>query len=430
VNAAVDVIVDRQDDIATVKAIHALSAREPGVLAVSILPGLRSETEVIWAILRALGKRVEQLTPNIKVWWIDAERWLTAHRINEIALLCAQHLDEHMIDELKAHVCRRPGIALALIYGRPVRAGTAAMTDLGAYLSRTRDPPPRGDQAEPWPVVPRSHPLRFRYDCWRELEPEQFARVERRLFGCMTMLGGWCRSTEPSRLPEIERAYRIIIAADDPELAYTRRCGAKLALITHQIPTLLAAPLSLRPHAVTARQLDAVHAYTNPARAGYHLAKLITRLPDELLALIGRDQITAEAILGCPVPDAARPILRAIEDRHEPVLDIPWRAPGEPSEDATDQDITTELPSVERDFATALGSLLHGRSVRIPSRDLSRTVRARFEALRADGMLDRRCRVYRASHSTLYSSFRVDSTADPGTDNRAGRSTDISRESQ
>ncbi len=82
-----------------------------------------------------------------------------------------------------------------------------------------------------------------------------------------------------------------------------------------------------------------------------------------------------------------------------------------------------------RDFATALGSLLHGRSVRIPSRDLSRTVRARFEALRADGMLDRRCRVYRASHITLYSSFRVDSTADPGTDKRAGRSTDISRES-
>jgi hypothetical protein len=62
VSAAVDVIVDREDDIATVKAIHALAAREPGVLAVSIVPGVRSETEVIWAILRALGKRVDQLT--------------------------------------------------------------------------------------------------------------------------------------------------------------------------------------------------------------------------------------------------------------------------------------------------------------------------------------------------------------------------------
>ena len=111
-----------EDDIATVKAIHALAARKPGVLAVSIVPGVRSETEVIWAILRALGKRIDQLAPNIKVWWIDAERWLTAHRINEIAVLCAQHLDQRTTDELRAHVCRRLGVALALIYGRPTRA--------------------------------------------------------------------------------------------------------------------------------------------------------------------------------------------------------------------------------------------------------------------------------------------------------------------
>jgi len=213
VSAAFAVIVDREDDIATVRAIRALAAREPGVLAVSIVPGVRSETEVIWAILRALGKRIDQLTNN-KVWWFDAERWLTAHRINEIAVLCAQHLDEHMIDELTAHVCRRLGVPVALIYGRSTRraAAAAAVTNLGDYLARKRDPPPGGDQAAPWPAVPRSHPLRFRYDCWRELGAEQFARVERSLFGCMTMLGGWCRSSEPSRLPEIERAFRVLDA--------------------------------------------------------------------------------------------------------------------------------------------------------------------------------------------------------------------------
>ncbi len=54
-SAAVEMIVDREDDIATVRAIRALAAREPGVLAVSIVPGVRSETEVIWEILRALG---------------------------------------------------------------------------------------------------------------------------------------------------------------------------------------------------------------------------------------------------------------------------------------------------------------------------------------------------------------------------------------
>ena len=243
--ATVDVIVDRDDDIATAKAIRALAAREPGVLAVSIVPGLRSETEVIWAILRALGKRIDQLTEN-KVWWLDAERWLTAHRITEIAVLSAQHLDERKTDELKEQVGRRLGIALALIYGRPPRAAAAVLTDLGDYLARERDPPPPHDPAEPWPQVPRSHPLRFRYDCWRELEPEQLAWVEGRLFGCMTMLGGW-RSTDPSRRPEIERRFRILIEADDPELAYIRRCGAELALILHQIPAVPPATLVTAP---------------------------------------------------------------------------------------------------------------------------------------------------------------------------------------
>lgn len=73
---AVDVIVDRDDDIATIRAIHALAAREPGVLAVHIAPGTREEPAVVWAILRALGKRFEQLDrPSVRVYWMDAERW-------------------------------------------------------------------------------------------------------------------------------------------------------------------------------------------------------------------------------------------------------------------------------------------------------------------------------------------------------------------
>jgi hypothetical protein len=96
---------------------------------------------------------------NNRVWWIDVERWLVAHRINEIAVLCAQPLGERMIDELKAHVCRRLGIAVALIYGRPTRAVAVAVTDLGDYLARKRDPPPRVELPEPWPKVPRSPAL-------------------------------------------------------------------------------------------------------------------------------------------------------------------------------------------------------------------------------------------------------------------------------
>jgi hypothetical protein len=104
-----------------------------------------------------------------------------------------------------------------------------------------------------------------------------------------------------------------------------KRAGAQLALMTNQLPRLSATPLSLRPHPATAQEIDAVHAYTSPARAGYQLAKLITGLPDELLALIGSDPITDYAVLGCPVPDAAWPILRAIEDPRDS-LDRPRRA--------------------------------------------------------------------------------------------------------
>ncbi len=195
----------------------------------------------------------------------------------------------------------------------------------------------------------------------------------------------------------------------------------------HQIPIPPTTPLALHPRATTAAQIEAIHAYTDPATAGYDLAKLITGLPDELLALIGRDQISDDAILGCPVPQAARPILRAIEERHEPILEIPWHASSEPSDDiAGEEDIAIDEPlQLERKSADALGTLLRGRTARIPSRDLSRTVRARFEALRADGILDRRYRVYRASHIALYSSFRVDSATAPRTDKRMSRSTAI-----
>jgi Phage integrase family len=81
-------------------------------------------------------------------------------------------------------------------------------------------------------------------------------------------------------------------------------------------------------------------------------------------------------------------------------LEIPWHAASsEPSDDIAGEDIAVDEPTpLERKSADALGTLLRGSTARIPSRDLSRTVRARFEALRADGILDRRYRVYRASH--------------------------------
>jgi hypothetical protein len=122
-------------------------------------------------------------------------------------------------------------------------------------------------------------------------------------------------------------------------------------------------------------------------------------LPDGLVALIGGDQITDSAILGCPVPEPVRPILRAVDDRSEPVLQVPDMAAPEPIIDTTPP---------EEEFAEALGRLLQGRNARIRPRKLPPQLRPRFQALRADGILDRSYGAYRASHIALYSSFTRD----------------------
>jgi hypothetical protein len=157
-------------------------------------------------------------------------------------------------------------------------------------------------------------------------------------------------------------------------------------------------PLAIRPRLLTTEDIDAIRAYVDPAAAGYQLAKRITGLPDGLVALVGGDQITDSAILGCTVPEPVRPILRAVDDRSVPVLQVPEAAP-EPIIDTT--------PPKE-EFAVALGRLLQGRNARIRPRRLPPQLRSRFQALRADGILDRSYGAYRASHIALYSSFTRD----------------------
>ena len=96
---AVDVIVDRDDDVATVRAIHRLAAEQTTVLAVAVAPDWRTTPAVIWAILRALGKTITRLaavTPTLA----DAERWLIAHGIKELVVLGARHLTSPITRDL------------------------------------------------------------------------------------------------------------------------------------------------------------------------------------------------------------------------------------------------------------------------------------------------------------------------------------------
>jgi hypothetical protein len=403
VTPRVDVIVDPHDDIATAMAIRELAACAPGVLAVSIAPGSQAEPAVVWAILRALGKRIEQLgRTKVKVYWMDGQRWLVAHAITEIVVLCAQHLGGVMTNELEREIGGRLGIALVLVYSGPARPPRPATTTLGALLARPRRPLPTTSRVRAWPRVPRSHPLRLRYDCFKRLSADEFERVDRLLVGSLRTLGAWQYRAYVSR-GQVRRALRVISTADDPEQAYIRCCGAQLALLCDGIPVPRTRPLKLRGRSLTNAHIDAIHSYTAPWVAGYVLAELITGLPPVLLDVIAGDQIADDAILGCRVPDRARAVLRALETDHEAVLDGPRGAAYEPPR-ATRH---ASWSQAEQLFAAAIRWLLRGRAARIPVSDMNTRLRARFDQLGAAGIVERNRGVYQASHIALYSSYRL-----------------------
>jgi len=198
--------------------------------------------------------------------------------------------------------------------------------------------------------------LRFRYDCAQQLAPAEFARVDAILNSSFMTMRDWRSQRVSPNRREIVSALRLISAASNPEQGYIRRAGAEMALIVDKIPIPRVRPLNVRARPLTAEQIDAAHAYTNPATAGYHLAKLITGLSDDMLLLIGGDQITDDAILQCAVPDRARPILRALDDGYDGILDVPWGPPPEPVDEAA---------QANNDFASTLAALLRGRSTRV-----------------------------------------------------------------
>ena len=163
--------------------------------------------------------------------------------------------------------------------------------------------------------------------------------------------------------------------------------------------------------------IDAIRAPADPAAAGYQLAKRITGLPDGLVALIGGDQITDTAILGCLVPEPVRPILRAVDDRCEPVLQVPDKTASEPISDRT---------RPEEEFAMALGSLLHGRKSRLRARKLPPQLRLRFEALRAtESSTEATARTAPATSRSTAASHGPNRRSE-ATDIRVSRSTAIS----
>jgi hypothetical protein len=112
--------------------------------------------------------------------------------------------------------------------------------------------------------------------------------------------------------------------------------------------------------------------------------------------------IADDAILGCRVPHRARAVLRALETGHEPVLDG--------QEERPTSTRATRHPSwsqAEQLFAASVRWLLRGRAARIPVSDMNTRLRARFDQLRAAGIVERNRGVYQASRIAHYSSYRL-----------------------
>lgn len=165
-------------------------------------------------------------------------------------------------------------------------------------------------------------------------------------------------------LTSINRALGVVRAADDPEQAYLRKC--------------------------------ATHAHTDPTRACFELAKLVTRLPDDLAWRITADQITERAILGCPVPECGRPVVRALEVDEGMIFE-------RLSHDLPLQPVDWDDDPEEDEYALILGTLMQGRSVDVAT--VSRPVRERLDELGDDDIIDVRHSAYRASQIALYGCF-------------------------
>ena len=304
-SATVEVLVDPDDDLATVGQLRKHFEGD-GARTVAIPPFDLGSVELVWLILRTLGKETATVQKLHDVGWPEATTWLRAHGVHTLLVLCAQHLREDRHEEL----CRNAtaaGVSLILVYGGAGRQPSTRT--LAELLGRQPAPATASPDSEPWPEVPRSHPLRFRYDCEQQLELADFLVVEDllrdvhdRLFNYMLV----------RRTPaEIADAVAVLSHAEDPNQQHIRHCGVQLALMSSGIPS----PKHPRiPTAKTrsAEGLEDALRHADPQAAAFLLAEAVTGLRQGLLRLARGDQLQNGRVLGIPIPDDGLAILHAL----------------------------------------------------------------------------------------------------------------------
>jgi hypothetical protein len=120
---------------------------------------------------------------------------------------------------------------------------------------------------------------------------------------------------------QIAEAYELVSTGLDEDHAFVRRAGADVALIAAGVRLQRQARLAVNDsrHLIE-RDLAKSLEFIDPRAAALHLARQLTGLADDLLGLVAGDQIGDDRILNCRVPDAALPVLRALDRGFGPAL--------------------------------------------------------------------------------------------------------------
>lgn len=376
------IIIDPTDDIATVRAVQALTSQREQVLVVPVTPMATSTVGIARDILRALGKRRDKGTPIVRhdVSLGAARRWLLAHGIDLVAVLYAQNIAKGVVGELTREL-HESEIELSLIY-TTAQPGVRPTHQLDDLLHKAR----KGDRqaaTDTWPEVPAVHPLRLRYECRWTLSTEEFSHVDALLQDTYGRFGKWLSGHPRASKIELRRALSVVLACRDENQLRIRASAADLALIS--------ARRSIEPHTIDVDNLvraslqgadaESVLRQLDPLSATRRAVDCMTSLPTDLLSLIGRDQISASRFLGAEPTAEIKPLLLALD------LDGGWRHPGRPPTHVAGAPAMPQLSGKIESIQGVLHELLHTERKRLRRDLIHRAFRGEVNRMCAEDVL-------------------------------------------
>jgi hypothetical protein len=226
------VIVDYDDDVATVRAVKALRQIRSDMLVVSVSPTASSTIDLPRDILREHARVTDEgaRVPHYDWSWAAALRWLQASGVSDLVMLYAQHIERGYIEPLAARL-QDGQIRLTLVY-----TGDSDYVQPNILLDELLEQAATGQRdrarTNDWPVIPAVHALRLRYECRLSLSSDQFTEVEDVLHDVFGRLSRWLDTQPDVELLDLSRAVSSVVKCTDERQLQVRSAGADLALIS------------------------------------------------------------------------------------------------------------------------------------------------------------------------------------------------------